>query len=44
MPPVLPLVDPAALETARAGLPQASAVVSLAAGRPLHVALGIVLP
>lgn len=44
MPPVLPLVDPAALETARAGLPQASAVVSLAAGRPLHISLGINLP
>jgi hypothetical protein len=39
-----PLVDPVAIETARAGLPQASAVVSLAAGRPLHVSLGIALP
>ncbi|MGE0348861.1 hypothetical protein [Hydrogenophaga sp.] len=38
-----PLVDPAAIETARAGLPQASAPVSLAAGRPLHVSLGISL-
>jgi hypothetical protein len=43
-PSVLPLVDPAAIETARVGLPQASALVSLAAGRPLHIALGIDLP
>lgn len=40
-PAALPLVDPAAIEDARAGLPQASVVVSLAAGRPLHVSLGI---
>lgn len=40
-PLLLPLVDPAAVETARAGLPQASMVVSLAAGRPLHVSLEI---
>lgn len=44
VPSDLPLVDPAAIETARAGLPQASAVVSLAAGRPLHRSLGIDLP
>jgi hypothetical protein len=44
VPSVLPLVDPAAIETARAGYPQASAVVSLAAGRPLHISLGIDLP
>ncbi len=43
-PLLLPLVDPAALETARAGLPQASTVVSLAAGRRLHVSLDIPLP
>lgn len=43
-PLLLPLVDPAAIETARAGLPQASTVVSLAAGRPLHVSLEIPLP
>ena len=44
VPSALPLVDPVAIETARAGLPQASAVVSLAAGRPLHISLGIDLP
>lgn len=44
VPSALPLVDPAAIETARAGLPQATAVVSLAAGRPLHISLGIDLP
>ncbi len=43
-PSPLPLVDPAAIETARAGLLQASAVVSLAAGRPLHVSLAVPLP
>ena len=43
-PSALPLVDPAAIETARAGLPQASVLVSLAAGRPLHVSLGVDLP
>ena len=43
-PASLPLVDPAAIETARAGLPQASVPVSLAAGRPLHVSLGVDLP
>lgn len=42
-PLLLPLVDPVAIETARAGLPQASAVVSLAAGRPLFVSLEIPL-
>lgn len=42
-PLLLPLVDPAAIETARAGLPQTSTVVSLAAGRPLHVSLAIPL-
>jgi hypothetical protein len=42
-PSVRPLVDPVALESARAGLPQASVPVSLAAGRPLHVSLGIPL-
>lgn len=40
----LPLVDPAAIEAGRAGLPQASALVNLAAGRPLHISLGIDLP
>lgn len=40
-PTAFPLVDPAAIETARAGLPQASVLVSLAAGRPLHVSLGV---
>jgi hypothetical protein len=40
-PPVLPRVNPAALEQAFAGLPQASTAVMLAAGRPLHVALQI---
>lgn len=43
-PAPLPLVDPAAIETARAGLPQASALVNLAAGRPLHLSLAIPLP
>ncbi|MDO9437346.1 hypothetical protein [Hydrogenophaga sp.] len=43
-PLLLPLVDPVAMETARAGLPQASTVVSLAAGRRLHVSLEIPLP
>lgn len=43
-PTPLPLVDPAAIEAARAGLPQASVVVSLAAGRPLHVSLAVPLP
>lgn len=43
-PLLLPLVDPVAIETARAGLPQASTVVSLAAGRPLFVSLEIPLP
>lgn len=43
-PAVLPLVDPVAIEAARAGLPQASVLVNLAAGRPLHVSLGVDLP
>jgi hypothetical protein len=43
-PKVLPLVDPVAIEAASAGLPQASALISLAAGRPLHVSLGVNLP
>jgi hypothetical protein len=43
-PSPLPLADPAAIESARAGLPQASAPVMLAAGRPLHLSLGIALP
>lgn len=43
-PDVLPLVDPVAIEDARAGLPQASVAISLAAGRPLHVSLGIDVP
>jgi len=42
-PPVRPLVDPVAIEAARARLPQASAVVGLVAGRTLHVSLGIPL-
>lgn len=40
-PKTLPLVDPVAIEAARAGLPQASALINLAAGRPLHVSLGV---
>jgi hypothetical protein len=43
-PQQLPRVDPVAIEAARAGLPQASVLVSLAAGRPLHVSLGIAVP
>lgn len=43
-PAVPPVPDPAAIESARAGLPRASASVSLAAGRPLHLSLGIALP
>lgn len=44
VPGALPVVDPAGIETARAGLPQASTLVQLAAGRPLHLSLGIELP
>jgi hypothetical protein len=43
-PASLPLVDPSALEAEAAGLPQVSAPVMLAAGRPLHLALQIALP
>lgn len=43
-PSSLPLVDPEAIESARAGLPQASVAISLAAGRPLHISLGIDIP
>jgi hypothetical protein len=43
-PTALPQVDPVAIEDARAGLAQASVAVSLAAGRPLHVSLGIEVP
>ncbi len=43
-PSVLPVVDPSAIESAREGLPQASALIGLAAGRPLHISLGIDLP
>jgi hypothetical protein len=39
-----PVVDPDAIETARAGLPQVAAVVSLAAGRSLSVSLQITAP
>lgn len=39
-----PLVDPQAIESMRAGLPQASVAISLAAGRPLHISLGIDVP
>lgn len=44
VPGALPLVDPAGIEAARAGLPQASTLIHLAAGRPLHLSLGIDLP
>ena len=40
----LPMVDPEALENARAGLPQAATPVSLAAGRSLSLSLQITLP
>jgi hypothetical protein len=40
-PPALPLVDPDAIEAARAGLPQATRAVQLAAGRSLHLAMTI---
>jgi hypothetical protein len=43
-PDALPVVDPAGIEAARAELPQASALIQLAAGRPLHLSLGIELP
>lgn len=43
-PTALPLVDPSTLEAAAAGLPQVSAAVMLAAGRPLHLTLQIDLP
>lgn len=39
-----PVSNPTAIESARAVLPQASVSVSLAAGRPLHLSLGIALP
>lgn len=39
-----PLPDPEQIESLRAGLPQASVSVSLAAGRSLHLSLGIALP
>jgi len=39
-----PLVDPDAIESARAGLPQASTAVQLAAGRSLVLPLQIALP
>ena len=42
--PARPLVDPDAIESARAGLPQASGPVLLAAGRSLSVSLQITLP
>jgi len=43
-PTALPLVDPDAIESARAGLPQASSPVSLAAGRFLSLSMQITLP
>ncbi|MDQ8021929.1 MAG: hypothetical protein REI94_08830 [Moraxellaceae bacterium] len=43
-PAALPLVNPTDIESARAGLPQVSQAITLAAGRPLHVNLGIALP
>lgn len=39
-----PLVDPEAIESARAGLPQAAGPVMLAAGRSLSISLQITLP
>jgi len=39
-----PVVDPDAIEAARAGLPQVSAAVSLASGRTVSVSLQITLP
>lgn len=44
VPPTLPLVDPEAIEAARAGLPQAARALRLAAGRSLHVAITIAEP
>ena len=43
-PPGQPLVDPDAIESARAGLPQVSRAVQLAAGRSLALPLTIALP
>jgi hypothetical protein len=43
-PAALPTVNPEAIEAARAGLPQSSAAVQLAAGRALSVAMEITLP
>ena len=40
-PLALPLVDPEAIEAARAGLPQGTRALRLAAGRSLHVAITI---
>jgi len=39
-----PVVDPDAIETARAGLPQAATFVSLAPGRTLSVSLQVTVP
>lgn len=44
VPDALPLVNPSDIESARAGLPQVSQAITLAAGRPLHLNLGIALP
>lgn len=43
-PAKLPTVDPESIEAARAGLPQATAAVRLAAGRSVSVAMEITLP